>query len=33
MKNEHNDSIIDQFTKQATPFTEKAGHQMNLYFN
>ncbi len=33
MKNrEHNDSIIDQFTKQATPFTEMAGHSNESSF-
>jgi ubiquinone/menaquinone biosynthesis C-methylase UbiE len=33
MKNvEHNNSIIDQFTKQATPFTEMAGHSNESSF-
>ena len=32
MKNEHNDSIINQFTRQATPFTEKAGHSDEFVF-
>lgn len=32
MGNKHNRSIIDQFTKQATPFTEKAGHSDSSAF-
>ena len=32
MKDEHNSSIIDQFTKQATPFTENAGHSDEAAF-
>jgi ubiquinone/menaquinone biosynthesis C-methylase UbiE len=32
MKDEHNNSIIDQFTKQATPFTENEGHSDEAAF-